>query len=56
MDADRVVDWLPEEAAHLPDMGVLIEQLAARLPAEDGHTHYLTMPLRFRNEPLHAIS
>ena len=138
MDANRVVDWLLEEAAHLPDMGVLIEQLAGRLLAEgvpvarvaslvetlhprfvgamrvweqgsdmrlrratfddpvitkatkifpidevqetgkeferylddpeigkydllprlaeDGHTHYLMMPLKFRDEPLHGIS
>lgn len=138
MDAARVVDWLLSEAAHLPDMGVLIEQLAGRLLAEgvpvarvaslvetlhprfvgamrvweqggdmrlrratfddpvitqatkifpidevqetgreferylddpgigkydllprlaeEGHTHYLMMPLRFRSEPLHGIS
>jgi adenylate cyclase len=138
MDANRVIDWLLEEAAHLPDMGVLIEQLAGKLLAEgvpvarvaslvetlhprfvgamrvweqgsdmrlrratfddpvitkatkifpidelqetgkpferrlddpdigrydllprlaaDGHTHYLMMPLKFRDEPLHGIS
>ncbi len=138
MDANRVIDWLLEEAAHLPDMGVLIEQLAGKLLAEgvpvarvasivetlhprfvgamrvweqgsdmrlrratfddpvithatkiysvdvlqetgaeferylddpeiekydllpglrdDGHTHYLMMPLKFRNEPLNGIS
>ncbi|MBL8831801.1 MAG: hypothetical protein JNL71_05370, partial [Rhodospirillales bacterium] len=138
MDAVRVVDWLLSEAAHLPDMGVLVEKLAERLLAEDvpvarvasvmetlhpvfigamrvwepgsdlrlrrvqhddplitaptwkyasdivqqtgdwfemrlddpavdeydllprlrddGHTHYLLMPLRFRNEPVHGMS
>jgi adenylate cyclase len=138
MDANRVIDWLLEEAAHLPDMGGLIEELAGRLLAEgvpvarvaslvetlhprfvgamrvweqgsdmrlrratfddpvitkatkifpidevqetgaeferylddpeigkydllprlaeDGHTHYVMMPLKFRDEPLHGIS
>jgi adenylate cyclase len=138
MDANRVIDWLLEEAAHLPDMGGLIEALAGKLLAEgvpvarvaslvetlhprfvgamrvweqgsdmrlrratfddpvitkatkifpidevqetgkeferhlddpeiakydllprlaeDGHTHYLMMPLKFRDEPLHGIS
>ncbi len=141
MDANRVIDWLLSDAAHLPDMGALVENLAERLLAEgvpvarvasvmetlhpvfigamrvwepgsdlrlrrvqhddplvtaptlkyasdivqqtrdwfemrlegeagkaadefdllprlrdEGHTHYLLMPLRFRNEPVHGMS
>ena len=136
--AAEIIDWLLEEGAHLPDMGVLVEKLAGRLLAaglpvarvatifetlhprfvgalrvweasgetrmfratfddprifntkklftidvvqetgawfdmhldhpdvekydllpelrDAGHTHYLLVPIKFRNEPLHGIS